>query len=81
MSKNNAEIQAKQLKQQATKPLVRPGLTEEEIEEVRHTFELFDTKKTGFINSFDLLQAMEKLQYRELNPTVYQIALELKEKG
>ena len=43
-------MRGKGTKTQARKKLERPGLTEDEIEELREAFNLFDTEATGKID-------------------------------
>ena len=40
------------------KPIERPGLTEDEIEEIREAFNLFDTDGSGKIDPRELKAAM-----------------------
>ena len=41
-----------------TRPVERPGLTEDEIEEIRAAFNLFDTDGSGSIDPRELKAAM-----------------------
>ena len=41
-----------------TRPVERPGLTEDEIEEIREAFNLFDTDGSGSIDPRELKAAM-----------------------
>ena len=41
-----------------SKPVERPGLTEDEIEEIREAFNLFDTDGSGSIDPRELKAAM-----------------------
>jgi centrin-1 len=43
------------------KAFERPGLTEDEIEEIREAFNLFDTDGSGTIDPKELKAAMESL--------------------
>jgi len=52
---------------------VRPGLTENEIEEIRDAFNLFDTDGNGTIDPKELKAAMQSLGYEGKNHTVYQM--------
>ena len=47
---------------QANKYL-RPGLTEDEIEEIREAFSLFDTDSSGVIDPKELKAAMQSLGF------------------
>lgn len=59
----------------------RNGLSEDEVEELRQAFELFDTKGTGKINTRELKSAMESLGYDLRNPTIYELVVELDTPG
>ena len=51
----------------------KPGLTEDEIEEIREAFNLFDTDGSGTIDPKELKAAMESLGFENKNPTIYQM--------
>jgi len=55
----------------------RPGLTEDEIDEIREAFNLFDTDGSGTIDPRELKAAMQSLGFDSKNPTVYQMIAEL----
>ena len=55
----------------------RPGLTEDEIEEIREAFNLFDTDGSGTIDPKELKAAMESLGFENKNPTIYHMIAEL----
>ena len=55
----------------------RPGLTEDEIEEIREAFALFDTDGSGVINPKELKAAMHSLGFEAKNPTIYSMISEL----
>ena len=59
------------------KAFERPGLTEDEIEEIREAFNLFDTDGSGMIDPKELKQAMQSLGFEAKNPTIYQMIAEL----
>merc|ERR1712193_601704 len=48
----------------------KPGLTEEEIEEIREAFSLFDTDGSGSIDPKELKAAMHSLGFEKKSPTV-----------
>ena len=48
----------------------RPGLTEDEIDEIREAFNLFDTDGSGTIDPKELKAAMQSLGFDSKNPTV-----------
>ena len=45
------------------KKIERAGLTEDEIEEIREAFNLFDTENTGKIDPKELKAAMQSLGF------------------
>ena len=51
----------------------RPGLSEDEIMEIKEAFDLFDPTKSGFVSPKDLRQAMQSLGYEIKNQTIYQM--------
>ena len=55
----------------------RNGLADDEIDELRQAFELFDSKNTGKINPRELKASMQSLGYDLNNPTIYQLVEEL----
>jgi Ca2+-binding EF-hand superfamily protein len=64
-----------------SKPIERPGLTEDEIEEIREAFNLFDTDNTGTIDPKELKAAMQSLGFESKNPTIYQMIADLENEG
>ena len=61
----------------AKKKVERPGLTEDEIEELREAFNLFDTEATGKIDPRELKSAMQSLGFESKNPTIFNMIAEL----
>lgn len=57
------------------------GLTEEEIEEIKEAFSLFDTEGSGLIDPKELKAAMHSLGFEKKSPTVYEMICDLEEKG
>ena len=55
----------------------RPGLTEEEIEEIREAFNLFDTDGVGAIDCKELKAAMQSLGFDTKNPTIFQMIADM----
>ena len=55
----------------------RPGLTEDEIEEIREAFALFDTDGNGMIDPRELKAAMSSLGFESKNPTIYAMIADL----
>ena len=67
---------------QGKKPQIeRPGLTEDEIEEIREAFNLFDTDGSGSIDPRELKAAMQSLGFESKNPTIYQMIADLENGG
>jgi len=64
-----------------SKPIERPGLTEDEIEEIREAFNLFDTENSGMIDPKELKAAMQSLGFETKNPTIYQMIADLEHEG
>jgi len=59
----------------------RPGINEEEIEELREAFELFDTDGNGTIDPNELTSAMKNLGFEAKNHTVYQMISDIDKNG
>lgn len=51
----------------------RPGLSQDEIEELREAFNLFDADGSGTIDAKELKTAMESLGYKDKNRMVFQM--------
>ena len=63
------------------KKVERPGLTEDEVEELREAFNLFDTEATGKIDPRELKSAMQSLGFESKNPTIFNMIGELESLG
>nr|CAI38928.1 centrin-related-protein,putative [Paramecium tetraurelia] len=63
------------------KPQERPGLTEDEIDEIREAFNLFDTEGTGRVDPRELKAAMQSLGFDQKNPTIFNMIAELENEG
>mmetsp|Transcript_30153 Transcript_30153/g.72869 ORF Transcript_30153/g.72869 Transcript_30153/m.72869 type:complete len:160 (+) Transcript_30153:245-724(+) len=63
------------------KPTRRPGLTEDEIEELRQAFDLFDTDGSGTIDPKELRAAMQSLGFDAKNQTIYQMIKDIDKDG
>ncbi len=59
----------------------RPGLTEEEIMEIKEAFDLFDTDGGGTIDPKELKAAMTSLGFEAKNQTIYQMIADLDADG
>ena len=55
----------------------RPGLSQDEVDEIRQAFDLFDTNGTGRIDPKELKAAMQSLGFDTKNPTIFQLIAEL----
>jgi len=55
----------------AMKSRERPGLTEDEVDEIREAFNLFDTDGSGSIDPKELKAAMQSLGFESKNPTIF----------
>merc|ERR1719469_703400 len=63
------------------KVISRPSLNEEEIDEIREAFNLFDTDGSGTINPRELRAAMQSLGFETKNPTIFQMIADLDQDG
>ena len=61
--------------------VTRPGMSEDEIEEIREAFNLFDTDGNGTIDSKELKEAMQSLGFEAKNQTIYQIIADIDKDG
>jgi Ca2+-binding EF-hand superfamily protein len=59
----------------------RPGLTEDEIEEIKEAFDLFDTDGSGTIDPKELMAAMRSLGFEAKSQTIYQMLSDLDRDG
>ena len=73
MSRSGTKKQAPKKNVQASKP----GLSGDEVEEIRQAFDLFDTNGTGTIDPKELKAAMQSLGFDTKNPTIYQLIADL----
>ena len=58
-----------------------PGLTDEELQEVREAFNLFDTEGTGTIDPKELKAAMQSLGFEAKNAAVFSIIRDIAASG
>ena len=65
------------LPQRAKVKIQRPGLSNEEIEEIRQAFELFDSNGEGKLDPKELISSMKALNYDKENPTMYNLLADL----
>ena len=75
MSKNTRGVLNSKAKRNEFSPKMyeRPGLSVDEIEEIKEAFDIFDTEGQGEILANDLLEAMKSLKYDEKNPGIYKM--------
>ena len=59
----------------------RPGLSADEIEEIKEAFDIFDPEGTGSIPVQELLNAMKSLGFDTKNPAIYQMIADFDENG
>merc|ERR1719401_2661729 len=59
----------------------KPGLTEDEIEDIREAFNLFDTDGSGTIDPGELKAAMRSLGFETKNPTIFEMIADLDADG
>ncbi len=59
----------------------RPGLSADEIEEIKEAFDIFDTDRSGAISVSELLKAMSTLGFDSKNPAIYAMIADLDEDG
>eukprot|EP00594_Rhizosolenia_setigera_P012537 CAMPEP_0178964972 /NCGR_PEP_ID=MMETSP0789-20121207/15995_1 /TAXON_ID=3005 /ORGANISM="Rhizosolenia setigera, Strain CCMP 1694" /LENGTH=171 /DNA_ID=CAMNT_0020649849 /DNA_START=68 /DNA_END=583 /DNA_ORIENTATION=+ len=59
----------------------RPGLSAEEVEEIREAFNLFDTDGSGTIDPKELKTAMQSLGFEAKNQTIYQMIADIDQDG
>lgn len=71
----------KQTGKKSAKSYERPGLSEEEIEEIREAFNLFDTDGSGTIDPKELKAAMQSLGFEAKNQTIYQMIADIDKDG
>ena len=60
-----------------SKRVERPGLSSEEVDEIKQAFDLFDTNGTGKIDPKELKAAMQSLGFDSKNPMIYQLIADL----
>ena len=60
-----------------SKKVERPGLSQDEVDEIKQAFDLFDTNQSGTIDAKELKSAMQSLGFDTKNPTIYQLIADL----
>ena len=66
-----------QKSKQVSKKVERPGLSQDEIDEIKQAFDLFDTNQSGKIDPKELKAAMQSLGFDSKNPTIFQLIADL----
>jgi len=59
----------------------KTGLTDDEIEEIKEAFTMFDTNGNGTIDPKELKAAMNSLGFEKKSPTVYEMICDLEQMG
>merc|ERR1712076_182486 len=59
----------------------RPGLTSDEVEEIKEAFDLFDTDQSGAISVSELTSAMKSLGFDVKHAVVFQMIAEISDKN
>ena len=59
------------------KKVEKPGLSTEEVDEIKQAFDLFDTNGTGKIDPKEFKAAMQSLGFGNKNPIIYQLIADL----
>ena len=59
----------------------RPGLTVDEIEEIKEAFDVFDTDGSGAISVQEILNSMKSLGFDTKNPAIYRMIADFDENG
>lgn len=62
---------------QISKKTQKQGLSQDEVEEIKQAFDLFDTNQTGRIDPKELKAAMQSLGFDSKNPTIFQLIADL----
>ena len=60
-----------------TTKVEKSGLSNDEVDEIRQAFDLFDTNGTGKIDTKELKAAMQSLGFDTKNPTIYTLIADL----
>ena len=67
----------KMCKRAGSKRVECPGLSNEEVDEIKQAFDLFDTNGTGKIDPKELKAAMQLLGFDSKNLSIYQLIADL----
>ncbi len=59
----------------------RPGLSADEVEEIKEAFDIFDVDQSGAISVSELLNAMRSLGFDTKNPAIFKMISDMDEDG
>ena len=59
----------------------RPGLSADEVEEIKEAFDIFDADQSGTISVAELLNAMKSLGFDTKNPAIFKMIADFDEDG
>ncbi len=65
----------------SAKSYERPGLSADEVEEIKEAFDIFDADQSGSISVEELLNAMKSLGFDTKNPAIYKMIADFDESG
>ena len=77
MSRPAKQGTEKQKTNKSAKGREAQGLSNDEVDEIRQAFDLFDTNQTGKIDPRELKAAMQSLGFDTKNPTIFQMIADL----
>ena len=63
------------------KSFERPGLSVDEVEEIKEAFDIFDPENSGQIAVSELISAMKSLGFDTKNPAIYKMVAEMDADG
>lgn len=81
MSKAKKPTNQPQAKTFDAKKFERPGLSADEVEEIKEAFDLFDSDESGSISVTELTAAMRSLGFDTKNAVVYRMIEEMDADG
>ena len=58
---------------------VRPGVSLEEVKEIKEAFDIFDSDQKGFVEVSELIRSMETLGFHNRNPAIYSMVKDIEE--
>ena len=73
--------QKKQTTDFNAKSYERPGLSADEVEEIKEAFDIFDVDQSGAISVGELLNAMKSLGFDTKNPAIFKMIADMDEDG